>query len=61
MLNINKKIRKQIKKMIEYQWHDLKDAEATEVFVYNLIKKIQMDYWKFLKEDVELSISKLLK
>lgn len=61
MTAINKQIHNKVKRMLELVWEDLPDEKAVDEFIDKLIKTIQRDYWKFLKEDVEITINKLLK
>lgn len=61
MTIINKQIHNRVKRMIELAWDDWDDEKVTDEFIDKLIKAIQKDYWKFLKEDVEITVNRLLK
>lgn len=61
MIHLTNKLRKKIRNMIELEWSDLPDKATTDKFVDKLIKTIQNDFWNFMKEDLEVTINKLIK
>lgn len=61
MIHLTDKLRKKIRSMIELEWSDLPDGITTDKFVDRLIKTVQNDFWNFLKEDLEVTINKLMK